>query len=392
VRGCLINCLIRYAIRDQEAPIMEIRQSIRVIRQVVRKKRLPANLIASTTRAAIHPIERHWLDGWSFPPRSLSVMITDRCNLRCRMCQYANSETAGYGLNRSGFMALDLFQRILDTCPGKPLIGLTGGEPLLHPQAVDFIREMKRRGFLCSLTTNGSFLQARAAELSESGLDLLVVSIDGDQETHDRIRSQGTYGKAVAGIREIMKQPDRPMVAISTVITDINYKNFGRTFSLAEELGVDLLNYQHLWIHSDEMISEVRDMPDNPTSGRILWQINPQKIDGEVVYEALQSIHRTKHRLLIHEYPRLDRGQTHIYYREPEQLVKVRSSRCAWQSMKIYPDGEVGICREYHAGNVKDQPLREIWNNQKYRNFRRYLKENGTCAICSRCCLLFTRL
>ena len=60
--------------------------------------------------------------------------------------------------------------------------------------------------------------------------------------------------------------------------------------------------------------------------------------------------------------------------------------------MKIYPDGEVGLCREYHAGNVQNEPLHAIWNNARYRDFRRYLREKGTCPICSRCCLLFSRM
>ena len=95
---------------------------------------------------------------------------------------------------------------------------------------------------------------------------------------------------------------------------------------------------------------------------------------------------------MVNEYPHLDREETRTYYQEPEKLVKVHNSRCAWQSTRIYPDGEVGICREYHAGNVQEQSLREIWNNPRYRNFRRYLREQGTCPICSRCCLLFTRV
>jgi MoaA/NifB/PqqE/SkfB family radical SAM enzyme len=96
--------------------------------------------------------------------------------------------------------------------------------------------------------------------------------------------------------------------------------------------------------------------------------------------------------VVVHEYPELNREQTRIYYRQPEQLVKVHNSRCAWQTMKIYADGEVGICREYHAGNVRNQPLREIWNNPEYRQFRGYLNKKGTCPICSRCCLVFSRM
>jgi len=289
-------------------------------------------------------------------------------------------------------MSLEVFKRILDTCPGKPMIGLTGGEPLLHSKVLDMIHEIKRRGFFCSLTTNGTFLQSKAASLCESKLDLLVVSIDGDQAIHDQIRSPGAFGRAISGIQEVLKRADRPLVAISTVITDINYKKLENSSIQAEALGVDILNFNHLWIQTDQMILDQQGDPDLPQSGRVLWQVNTQAIDSDCVYESLRSIRKRKPRLLVNEYPELNREETRIYYHQPEQLVKVRSSRCVWQTMKIYPDGEVGICREYHAGNVRDQPLREIWNNPRYRQFRCYLSGRGTCPICSRCCLVFTRM
>jgi len=364
----------------------------KVIKGLMQNPALPYHLMVNIARYAFHPLERRMPGGWSLAPRSISIMITDRCNLRCRMCQYSYSETTAFSLNRAGFMSLELFKRILDTCPGKPMIALTGGEPLLHRQVLDFIHELKHRGYFCSLTTNGSFLQANAAQLCESKLDVLVVSIDGDQATHDQIRGQGTFKRAVSGIQEILKMPDRPLVAISTVIMDINHKELLKSYSLAEGLGVDILNFNHLWIHTDQMVLVQQDQPDLPQSGRVLWQVNTQDIDSNRVFDSIQSVQKKKRRVLVNVYPELNREETSTYYHQPDQLVKVRSSRCAWQTMKIYPDGEVGICREYHAGNVQDQPLREIWNNPRYRKFRRYLSEKGTCPICSRCCLVFSKI
>jgi MoaA/NifB/PqqE/SkfB family radical SAM enzyme len=218
------------------------------------------------------------------------------------------------------------------------------------------------------------------------------VSIDGDQSTHDRIRRKGVFEKATAGIREIIRLPNRPRVAISTVITDVNYHELEKSYILAEAMGVDILNYNHLWIQTDRMVLDQQSHPDLPQSGRVAWQLSTQMIDSNSVYESLQSIRKKKPRVLLNEYPQLDREETRVYYHHPEQLVKVSSSRCAWQTMKIYPDGEVGICREHHAGNVQERPLREIWNNPRYRKFRRYLSEKGTCPICPRCCLLFSRM
>ncbi len=371
---------------------METRDVFKLMKGLMQNPTFSYYLLVNAARFSLHPLERHLLNGWSFAPRSISIMITDRCNLRCRMCHYSYCESPAFSLNQAGFMPLELFQRILDTCPGKPFIGLTGGEPLLHPQVQDFIRELKHRGFYCSLTTNGSFLSARAEQLCESKLDLLVVSIDGDQATHDLIRGQGAYERAIAGVQEILKLPGHPLVAISTVITDINYRDLEKSFTLAENLGVDFLNFNHLWMQTDQMILDQQEYPDLPQSGRVLWKVNTQDIDSNCVFDFIRSIQKNKHRALVNVYPEMNREETTIYYQQPEQLVKVRSTRCAWQLMKIYPNGEVGICREHHAGNVQDQPLREIWNNQRYRRFRGYLREKGTCPICSRCCWVFAKM
>jgi MoaA/NifB/PqqE/SkfB family radical SAM enzyme len=308
------------------------------------------------------------------------------------MCHYANSESPEYNLNHAGFMSLNLFKHILDTCPGKPVMSLTGGEPLLHQQIFEFIKELKSRGFYCTLTTNGWLLEAKAVQLCKSNLDLLVVSIDGERQTHDRIRSSGSYEKAVNGIQELLKQHDRPVVGISTVINDLNSKALENTYILAQNLGVDILNFNHLWIQTEKMIKAQDEVTDLHETGQVLWDVSTQSIDSDRIFKAIRSMHKKKHNFLLHAYPEMNREETGIYYNQPEELVKFGYSRCAWQVTRIYPDGEVGICREYHAGNVNDQPLREIWNNQKYRNFRKYLARNGTCPICSRCCLFFSRV
>jgi hypothetical protein len=85
---------------------MESHDYAKFLRGVIRNPILPGQLIANIARNTFHPLERHLLAGYSLAPRSISIMITDRCNLRCRMCHYANSESPEYSLNHAGFMPL----------------------------------------------------------------------------------------------------------------------------------------------------------------------------------------------------------------------------------------------------------------------------------------------
>ena len=77
-----------------------------------------------------------YLNGWSHPPEVINAFITDRCNLGCRQCHYANSDKPGFSLNQVGHMPPTIFQKFMDEIPGHPVVSFTGGEPLLH-QNVD---------------------------------------------------------------------------------------------------------------------------------------------------------------------------------------------------------------------------------------------------------------
>ena len=58
---------------------MEYRDVPKVIKGMMQDPSIYYHLIVNATRATFHPLERHLLGGWSFAPRSISIMITDRC-------------------------------------------------------------------------------------------------------------------------------------------------------------------------------------------------------------------------------------------------------------------------------------------------------------------------
>jgi len=359
------------------------------VHRLLRCPRLVKALVCNAASFLLHPVERHWLNGWSLAPQSLQILVSDVCNFECRMCQYAYSESSGYRLNRSGLMSQDVFTRTIETTPGWPIVSLTGGEPLLNPHVGEYIRRIKAHGLFCTLTTNGWLLKEQASMLCDNGLDVLIISIDGDEETHDRLRAIGSYNRAVEGTMEILKRPVRPLVCISTVITDLNYQDLEAVFTLAEDLGVDAFNVNHLWIQTDNMVSAHKARSCSWTTSPVAWRIRLEAIDTDQVYDSLRSLQLRRRRVRMNVFPNLTRNETRIYYKEPEQLVKGRQVQCAWLVTRVWPNGDVQICREYIAGNVLEEPLHRIWNNQRYRSFRQLLVQNVTPPICSRCCLFF---
>lgn len=348
-------------------------------------------IVTKSSRRVLHPAERAYFAGKSLPPRSVHLMVTDICNLRCHMCQYAYSEAPEYQLNRNGHMAPEVLKEIVRTVPGSPIFALSGGEPLLHPQIGILIAEIKRNGHVCTLTTNGWLLEKKAELICKSDLDVLIVSIDGTKDIHDTIRGKDSFARAVAGIECLLCQKKRPIICISTAISDLNFGQLEPVFDLADDLGVDAYNINHLWFQTDEMTDRQMSSLQSTTKGRVLWQLNPVDIDSEILFRSLQRMRAKNSHLLFNELPRLNAEEMWAYYQNPDQLVKVNKTRCAWLIMRIWPNGDVRLCRESVAGNVMKQPLREIWNNDRYMKFRRLLVKEGTLPICNRCCHLFPR-
>jgi len=137
--------------------------NIRGLTKLVLKKPQLASITAlNLSHRLAHKLKINGYGDWSHSPEHLTILLTDRCNLRCKICHYANTETPGYSLNQARDMSLSVFQKIIAEVSGKPLVSLTGGEPLLHPDVAEFIAIAKEKDRLCTLTTNGWLLADRA--------------------------------------------------------------------------------------------------------------------------------------------------------------------------------------------------------------------------------------
>lgn len=339
-----------------------------------------------------HPFTKH-RNGRVHAPEQITIVVTDICNLRCKMCQYAYSDSPGYQLNQAGHMSPELFYKILDELSGHPLITFTGGEPLLHKQIVDFIAAAKQKGLITTLTTNGWLLAQKAEALCKAGLDILVVSVDGPEETHNMIRGGKSFARLVEGIQAVQQQEKRPILMINTTISNLNYELLTTMYDQAKTWGVDGLNFNHLWMQTDEMLACQKQQFPNFEAGGVAWEVDPEAIDVDLLADQLEAV-RQRNRLetmLVTELPQLNRAQIRVWYRQTAEFVKYQSTRCAWTRMKIWPDGRIKPCREWVAGSVAEQSLDEIWQGQAFQGFRSLLAEHGTIPLCSRCCYMTHR-
>jgi len=92
------------------------------------------------------------------------------------------------------------------------------------------------------------------------------------------------------------------------------------------------------------------------------------------------------HTMLI---PDLDIDQIPDYYNDPTKTFGFGKCIQPWIVTEIMPNGDVATCRDYPdyvCGNIMEDSLLNIWNNDKYKKFRSTLKDEGLLPICARCC------
>lgn len=171
--------------------------------------------------------------------------ITDRCNLRCSHCY--QEEISPPEPSWKDLMAVleqfRLFIRNSRRQSGKGRfrahVTVTGGEPFMREDFMALLEKLaaESRLFSFAVLTNGTMLTpavVSALRLLKPGF--VQVSIDGDRETHDRIRGQGSYERAVEGLR--LLADERISTHISFTAHNSNFRDFPCVARLGHRLGV----------------------------------------------------------------------------------------------------------------------------------------------------------
>lgn len=127
-------------------------------------------------------------------PLMLEIQITKACNLKCKYC-YAALET----LNKKDF-SFDEIKEIIDEFHGMGtrIVRILGGEPLIRKDIGDIIRYLRSKDIFIEMATNGLFIERWLDDLQY--LDILQISIDGNETSHDAVRGMGSYRAMLKGL------------------------------------------------------------------------------------------------------------------------------------------------------------------------------------------------
>lgn len=260
--------------------------------------------------------------------------LTRACNLKCIHC-----------LNNSGIKQKDeltkedLLKLIKNfSSHGVQEIRFTGGEPLLFNGIYDLIRFATEEGICTSLGTNGTLITKEVAKkLKESGLKKVVVSIDGNKKTHDKIRGKKNYQKAMNGLK-YLKQNDIN-VRVNSVIMKSNMDD---VIKLAKKM-----SRKKITIFIRRFISSGR--------GKHLEDNMLNKNDYDYVRNKLQK-ELTKKTYVNGHYLRNDEG-VNSRIKLP---FEIRGCKAGQRAITILPNGDINLCGFLAAqdfpkvGNIKE--------------------------------------
>ena len=177
---------------------------------------------------------RQKLAGRKRYPLVLMLEPLFRCNLACAGC--GKIQYPPHVLKRQ--LTPEECFRAVDEC-GAPAVSIPGGEPLMHPQIAEIVKGLIARKKYVYLCTNGLLLKDKIDEFTPSKYFSFVVHMDGLREHHDfAVCREGTYDKAVEGIREALKRGFR-LTTNTTLFDGADPNSVREFFDEMMDLGVE---------------------------------------------------------------------------------------------------------------------------------------------------------
>jgi radical SAM protein with 4Fe4S-binding SPASM domain len=279
-------------------------------------------------------------------PSIISWNITLRCPLKCAHCYVdaGDREADGVLSTQEAFGVID---QICET--GKPVVVLSGGEPLMREDIYAIARYGTEQGIRMVMGTSGMLIDRTTAEqLSEAGIRAVAVSLDSASPAiHDAFRGMnGVWEKAVQAIRNCRDEGIAVQINMSVMRSDIN--DIRAVIELGTTLGVS--DYQMFFPVPTGRARQVE--PGNPQEYEtLIRQILMNYRDGRVNLRPTCA-------------PQFRRIADELGIKNP---TWGRGCIAGISYCRIYANGDVTPCPylPVTAGNIRTTPFPEIWTHSK---------------------------
>ena len=275
-------------------------------------------------------------------PMTVSIEPTTACNLRCPECP---SGLRAFS-RPTGNLKIDFFKNTIDELY-KELIYLIfyfQGEPYINPEFLNMVKYASDKGIYTITSTNGHFLnKSNAIKTIESGLDRMIISVDGTtQETYESYRKGGKLDVVLQGARNMVKwkkemNSKKPHLIFQFLVVKPNEHQIDEIYRLAEEIGVDEVKLKTAQVYDYE--------------------------DGNDLIPTISKYSR---------YRKKANGKYEVKHHLDNHCWKL------WHACVITWDGAVVPCcfdkdATHKLGDLKQKTFVELWHGEDYNRFRKLL-------------------
>ncbi|MFM2226919.1 MAG: hypothetical protein RL664_262 [Bacteroidota bacterium] len=289
-------------------------------------------------------------------PISLSIEPTTACNLGCPECPSGLKQFS----RDTGNLKAENFNRWLDQL--SPTLSYLNfyfqGEPFIHNDILQFISKASQAGIYTSTSTNAHFItEKRAQEIVQSGLDRILISIDGTtQEVYEQYRVHGTLQKVLDGAKHLVEARKNlnsrtPHIIFQFLVVRPNEHQIEDAKRLANEYKVDEIRFKTAQVYDYE--------------------------NGNPLIPTIEKYSR---------YKRLSNGKFIVKSSLDNHCWRM------WSGAVVTWDGKVVPCcfdkdATHEMGNLSKEDFKSIWKGKAYTKFRKQLlkgrKEIDICKNCS---------
>jgi heme d1 biosynthesis radical SAM protein NirJ len=283
-----------------------------------------------------------------------------RCNLTCKHCYTTSAD-----INFPNELSTENIYQVMDDLKAfkVPVLILSGGEPLLHPDIFNISQRAKDMGFYVALSSNGTLItEQNIHQIAAINYQYVGVSLDGIGSTHDTFRQQkGSFDASIRGIQLCREQGIK--AGIRFTLTQDNAHDFPAMLQLMDDADIDKFYLSHLNYggrgnknrKQDAFFSMTRDAMDLLFAKCLQWEqqgIPREIVTGNNDADAVYFLHWVKR-----------------HY--PEQADAIQAKLTQWGGNasgvnvanidnlgNVHPDT---FWWHYDLGNVLERPFSEIW-------------------------------
>jgi SynChlorMet cassette radical SAM/SPASM protein ScmE len=293
-------------------------------------------------------------------PTSVQLLLTRNCNLKCSYCSAARFEEEGNYPELNTKEWINIMRRLKEI--GVFNLDFSGGEIFIRNDIWQILETAAEFKFpKMKIFSNGILISDEVAKrLKYLNYKYLCISLDGDEESHDMLRGEGSYQQTVSGIHSLVNNGITPTILLSPLKS--TYKKMVDMVDMVYLLGIREIsfnsmhptgrcreNYKDIFLNcfldAEEFLEEIENLKKRYSD----FKTNLPPV----------SFHNFSDRYYNYYKRKPECNKTHNY---------LKNCSAGHTSCNITADGWVIPCSElsdFKGGNIRERDILDIWRNSE---------------------------